>query len=1273
MRTKEVMRNSKEQLRRYKREVAMLQEDSNLSWEGMELASGWKGLNKSRRLEKEIKSIIETSWVLRNSLLDHQTKLEELRQNCRQHYSFASAIQAKSSFYRASIDEVVGGCHAAKAAALDAAQRIAGAFSFVKVAGLRSMKYIDAGFVHIRDPIQRCGSQYRGFHSEICRISRCDIYAELVVSVRFDTLTGYFMIESTGDNLFEFEESLFYSDCGLTTTPEPGVKQGYHEVLMSPSDVRNMLLKSSHYRLAWAKEFEDVKMSCSRFLGPYIGGRVGTAGSKSVSLIAKQREDDVYRVGHALIGNIRLHPLSGRLCLGERSLSLRANHLLGVMTRGLSRIPGSFEIARLVYNVMGCPSLTAVSFDGTSFTVKVFQGPNRCTQDVKIHLFQVLTALQSNPHLLSSFLMELTKFSFRPQTIHFILDYYFNTNQDPLRVPSFIFERLEHKLVCSCVMVYAKKYTKVETYAGSGGNLLFQFLPDFSTSCLGAHFTGDSFNLFLSREEIQNFVAKNTSDYGLLDKHRMRELCSFLLNHIHAAPVEVNSSMLWGDRVHAELSSLLLVFGEWASRRLPNADEDYKKVSVRLIEYINKWRLESNYSSVARLCAQIEEDQMLVKVMGAVDTALVPHRKYRALGFHVNNDCSAVVLLSEMRPVDESAMESYERYLMRDQDASSSHFRSIPTEVTRTRHFSKSETLVDNKPLLCGVFFPVDETREVVFLQSRHIDLRSFSAELLQRSGASLKRILSQLFVEYTTQSSDATQVNQRYIAYIMHHGGKVEDSSGIGDRVCLFRNQGLAHLKFQEWIESHHNQRENDEKFRRNLILESHERYLCFLYTHAAFFAPSFMYLLGHSFSLSEPLVASVDETRLLIQRCLSSIADDWTKVKQIVFDPFESISSLNEYFFYEELSPDVVFLPRQLAVMKAHYSAHIVAAMYERHVSSCSLPLSYCNLPRCAHIRQSLSEKNAFRTSRDERLKSILAYFASPQCVRDLLPIAASEKAGHVFSEMGLENPVVAMPMQSTAHDGQKFNPEYSAQDTSFSNTSMPCSRQAAVKDVIPSHIINAMFSMEDDGDNEWTADNLANIGPTEYTLVGDLNAADEIKKLLWIASRLHPLKTENFDGAYGFDMTLEEEVELPLADGTMILLQVLFGVLHDSCSWHSKGILPTALLSTIGRGLRIVLKTPDGGFQTTFSFLEGNEMKALLHLLEISPEASFNLAAAEIIELAPTLFLAVRSSGAVVGMTMERKKPREKRIQAKLTARGQRVAMISSKSALEHLLQL
>lgn len=454
LRVAKVMQTSKEMLSIYEAEVSKRKYDDAQAWEELEYASGWKHLNKSRKISKRIISEVEmlrSRRVQLDECCELHVKLKLEIEKCRQ-----NAIMCQKNYddFQAVVGEVRLRAISTKQVALEASKIVASCLSIHTLQNHKILRHIDVNFIHIRDACKRCHTQYR---NNLTLVNSISLYKLLNINyntihndendatqvrIYFEELFGYFVIECSDVHTF-FEESSFYEDFGLEKEDEIAQNQRDNEVFISPSQLLSLVANKCMKRCAAVavssiescgsieNDVRSIRESVGRILSEYIQISEHNSNNnncKFYSTRVHQRRKDLNFISNYLFSQIKVHTFSKRLCIDVLSVQIRTQLLQNTFNMSNSHYKhtiaksGNRLLHKLLYTMWNKAMFIHVYFDGTIFTISSPQSMKNDAFYVTFTLSSAIVAMSTSfPYLLSAFVNEIIIEKLSQNTIRFLL------------------------------------------------------------------------------------------------------------------------------------------------------------------------------------------------------------------------------------------------------------------------------------------------------------------------------------------------------------------------------------------------------------------------------------------------------------------------------------------------------------------------------------------------------------------------------------------------------------------------------------------------------------------------------------------------------------------------------------------------------------------------------------------------------------------------------------------------------------------------------------
>jgi hypothetical protein len=988
-----VMRASKDMLIAYESEIAQLKTDAAQSWESIERASTWKDLNRSRKIQQTFAKL----------QLEYEDRCESLQEGIVRNVSngvdaeekrlLAELYLKKHLAYQEVVQSIEQTSTDMKLAALEAAHMVVDSMSLLRKLEQRVVKYVDADFVHIRDPLQRCQASNRELiHLISFQIVPSSTTKETFpIRIYFDELTGYFVLELEAGGQY-LEESCFYGDQALLKPTILAAAERNHEVLLTPANVLRLLLRHPHWpenkRAGYVVAPQRKCQAYRRFLSEYVSG-VSVSDLPPLSSYTRrvrQRalDQDVISIG--LRNLLRHNIFSGRICLGNHHLHLRSQLLekflvsskwLSSALQRMTRI----EVFKIIYPIAGVLHLSTIHFDGTHFTIRIDDLYN--APQLTVALSQVLISLRHKPFLLASFLLELTRYEFSKDIITHVLDYIDTTTSDELhhlwwRTP-FEGEQLHLRYMTDIAMsfrgpiytttrIFANRVMSVRVYCSARGDLRLDFSPPAQVDTLGVYFTESPLSMLVSMVEIRALVIKYSVEkgIGILDPARKDELFDFIFEHIKLQPACSKGGYVTREDHRLLIREVLtdtMRFTSWAEKMLPSAILPTMQAALAEIQLeLTQLMGEVTRGRCALLMGDI--DKARVDIVTGISSDHVQAgdsiRLYRAFTLSIDRPLVSYSVSTTLQSLDEAHSAWSERHIMAQEDLSS--HRLALTAYSGDDADDSSEASAEAfdavipYPFVAGAFFPLGEYDDIIQLNEPSSNWRALCALLLKVPVDSIESVLLPGVIVYFVRFA-SSMINRRLVNYCATAIGVLHAFPQQSAALCLFRSPA-AEVVFRQWLSSYALEIEAQREAQRLTIIDNHSEYCNFIDTLVDLFeVPLYATLHCRLNAPKNNAHASLAQTRLLVSRFLSAVKSSTEKVLAVNLHQHGDISRLYECYIGQNQMTKMNSIPCILQRENSTVSAHVFYRLCRRHVHGCTNPLSFCTFPGCCRVRQGMA----------------------------------------------------------------------------------------------------------------------------------------------------------------------------------------------------------------------------------------------------------------------------------------------------------------------------
>ena len=1267
-----VMAYSKSQLEAFEAFCDRRLADDAPSWREMERASLWKDLNRSRKIQKQCEECVSTMRQQRLAVEACEAQHTSNAQRRDGLLLFAQASRLHHEAYQSVVARAKLLSQETRDAALEASNLLCSSLSLHRNLDRRELKALDLQFVHVRDPITRCDWQFRSLLPLISHTSLDPLcLKDLNLSIWWDLVTGHWII-SGPDSVVEFEESCFYDDLFISRPVNLDRFQRRCEVFLPHQIVYDIVVRHKDWPMNLQRGYlEDdaearlmLRNSCQRLFAPLIGaqGKDDNLFASSFTLRASQCFLDQSTIARRIASSLRMRPSTERITIGGYHILLRAKMLenvMGVECRWfadvMARIAPVNEVFRIVYPILGNPSIVKVVFDGLRFIISTLG-------DLKEHILHVplnealLHSLQS-PFLAHSFVSELITNAFSRDTIIGLLDMVDSDLTDGYQRRwwrgKFLHEPLHLVFLQSSELRYrgpihrtqrafANMNFDVGFYVSLKGDLRIVLESPAAQIGLGMDYTDKRMVIDLTEDKLRSFLdnyleetLRNEIYAGPLPWKWNGKIYELILDYIEVVRVPRDVGSLIRER--GSLCALTLrrrSFKDWTSNRLPKQILDIDAIDRNLLEYglILKGKQVERTSLIAVLSSSRHDEGLDVLNAIDVDDGIIPtgdvgNRRFRKIRLLLNRTQKTLSVFTTIGVSDEEIMSCQERFAMREEEVLSQELRRLPVSRDEASETDSSDAASDHSlmyrsPMMACIVFPTNDREEPRLIQwNLHTYMLEINA-ILDSQNCGLCRSMNSQTIDFFLQSSGQRRENKRHDDFLRSLSATTADVVYPirGTVVSLLRRPGTVE-HFESWLRLDRQRDAESEKAQWRTIIAYNEGYRGHVLEMVEVFEPSMLRLFGcDKLETKRAARASIHQCQRLVSNFISAIFENQMLVFAI--DPDEAIPSSDLYECYLPFLVNVDITSThidELLMNKNYYSGQILFSLYINHLGGCDLPLSFCCFPGCCTIRR--SAKGCGEPDR---------YRAMVHCIKEFL---CSESCLYYMRRIsGLPSPSENVKSKGSAQDGINSAPAFietkrlavslrsdhrmkegtvepskrTLDSTRFPPNSdsiahtpswgFPKTGQECHVDTVPESLIRRMRGDCHSAVSSGVGPHVVS-GTLEFkTCSGAPDSITYAEPYIWLISRLR-LREGRCGSCYDFDR------RLAFCDGSNEghwATEVLYGVFGAGDAENFERFVATKSLSRLSPGISITVRRLEDYITGSFSFGVGHDLDCLAQIL-------------------------------------------------------------------------
>jgi len=550
-----------------------IREDWRQSYDKVENADGWRGLNCKRKLLRQFEVQIaeyNAVWEKFKPLLDvyiqakSSLRMAEMAfETAKRDYDRCAALIPSSLAIQSTT----------KAVAIEAVQTLLTSMNMpLKLKGVRKRRLEITPFlqVFIRDPLERLRQKYRsvftlleqkvvGLRPDVVKTldKRLRSVLRCVVQVLKDPLTGYVILHIGQDQL-PVEESTQHLDFGLDKSVFSHLTShaSENDIVLTPSDVVTILKASKQKESSPPKnkpQFPKETRSTTKVFIQSSRGDKFIGLDKTYKLRNFRKEQLDLDSAQQLIKLLKLQPHTGRPCLGLLHFLRRIRYSTEQINKSMwftdvinSNPFGQNNAVSHRYDVIGAKRMLItiyVTLRQLEIVMKVPYASESFTISLEVTIKRLFSSLTSSPIMLAVFIVELimNKFSLEmTDYIHRHVDFsvpgslsslywrHYMKDEVPFAAFHSQISTLHRGSIYSCYRFISGSYFFVQVYSTAGGDLRFELKKPEDGKFWANTYRGMPVYIEISKYALRAFIAKVSVFSSLVNERYLSNL--FLLH-----------------------------------------------------------------------------------------------------------------------------------------------------------------------------------------------------------------------------------------------------------------------------------------------------------------------------------------------------------------------------------------------------------------------------------------------------------------------------------------------------------------------------------------------------------------------------------------------------------------------------------------------------------------------------------------------------------------------------------------------------------------------